>query len=242
MAIPMAVGGRPRPPIAPIAVWKRFWHGILSALGPHPELGPLPGPATTAPDPTATPADARLAFTDLFAHYHLALLDYLYGMTRDRELAADLAQDTFERAFAAAPDLAGIAQPRAWLYRIATHVALNAIRHGRHFEWLLLSRVMPDGDEEAAKAWSMLPPVEFLQTPGNLADDVAEREVVWAVLGELPPRWRTVLLLQTVAGFEVREVAVLLQLSEANIRKSLFRAKERFRTVYRSLDGKGDER
>jgi RNA polymerase sigma-70 factor (ECF subfamily) len=163
-------------------------------------------------------------------------------MTRDRELAADLAQDTFERAFAAAPDLAGIVQPRAWLYRIATHVALNAIRHGRHFEWLPLSRVTPDGDEEAAKAWSALPSVAFPQAPGNLAADVAERDAVWTVLAELPPRWRAVLLLQTVGGFEVREVAILLQLSEANVRKSVFRAKERFRALYRSLDEKGDER
>ena len=51
-----------------------------------------------------------------------------------RALAADLAQDTFMHAWAAAPDLAVIAQPRAWLYRIATHVALDAVRHRRHIE------------------------------------------------------------------------------------------------------------
>jgi RNA polymerase sigma factor (sigma-70 family) len=83
--------------------------------------------------------------------------------------------------------------------------------------------------------------VELPQVPGDLAADVAERDAVWTVLAELPPRWRAVLLLQTVAGFEVREVASLLQLSEANVRKSLFRAKERFRTLYHSLDGRGDE-
>jgi RNA polymerase sigma-70 factor (ECF subfamily) len=242
MAIPVAVGGRPCPQIAPTPVWKRFWRGFLNVLGLHPKPDPLPEPAATVPDPTAVAGDACPAFSDLFAHYHPVLLDYLYGMTRDRELAADLAQDTFERAFAASPDLVGIAQPRAWLYRIATHVALNAIRRGRHFEWLPLSRVAPEGDEEAARAWSALPPVEVPQAPGNLAADVAEHDAVWTVLAELPPRWRAVLLLQTVAGFEVREVAVLLQLSEANVRKSLFRAKERFRALYRSLDRKGDER
>jgi RNA polymerase sigma-70 factor (ECF subfamily) len=163
-------------------------------------------------------------------------------MTRDRELAADLVQDTFERAFSAAPDLVGIAQPRAWLYRIATNVALNASRHRRHFEWISLSHVALEGDEEAAKAWSALPPVELAQVPGDFAADVAQRDAVWTVLAELPPRWRALLLLQTVAGLEVREVAILLQLSEANVRKSLFRAKERFRALYRSLDERGGER
>jgi hypothetical protein len=106
MAIPMAVGGRPCPPIAPHSAWRWWWRGLLGILGRRPELDPSSRPATTT-------ADTCPAFTDLFAHYHLALLNYLYGMTRDRELAADLVQDTFERAFAAAPDLVGIAQPRA---------------------------------------------------------------------------------------------------------------------------------
>jgi len=180
-------------------------------------------------------------FVDLFAHYHLPLIDYLYGMTRDRELAADLAQDTFVRAWAAAPSLEGIAQPRAWLYRIATHVAVDAVRHRRHFEWLPLSRVEPETGGAATEAWSALPPVELPPDQGDLAVGVAERDVIWTVLSEMPARWRAVLLLQTVAGFEAREIAALLQLSEANVRKCLFRAKERFRALYLRLDGEGGE-
>jgi DNA-directed RNA polymerase specialized sigma24 family protein len=70
---------------------------------------------------------------------------------------------------------------------------------------------------------------------------VAERDAIWTVLAELPPRWRAVLLLQTTAGFEVWEIAALLQRSEANVRKCLFRAKERFRALYRRLDEEGVE-
>jgi RNA polymerase sigma-70 factor (ECF subfamily) len=181
------------------------------------------------------------AFIDLFARYHLLLLDYLYGMTRDRELAADLVQDTFMRAWVAAPDLTGILQPRAWLYRIATHVALDAVRHRGLFEWLPLNSVGLDVGVHASDAWRVLPPVQLPPDQGDLAVGVAERDAIWTVLAELPPRWRAILLLQTAAGFEVREIATLLQLSEANVRKVLFRAKERFRALYRQLDGGGGE-
>jgi RNA polymerase sigma-70 factor (ECF subfamily) len=185
------------------------------------------------------------AFLDLFADLHLPLLDYLYGMTRDRELAADLVQDTFLRAWAAAPDIAGITQPRAWLYRIATHLALNAIRHRRHFEWLPLSHigpVRPADHSNASQTWLAIPPVELPAASGDLEASVAEREVIWTVLAQLPSPWRAVLLLQTTAGFEVSEIAILLQISEGNVRKRLFRAKERFRALYRQLDTEGDAR
>src|SRR5690242_12335409 len=109
--IPLALGGRPLPRRR--SAWLGRWlgRGWLAALGTQP------------PDPAASHAGAVgsecASFVDLFTRYHLALIEYLYGMTRDRELAADLAQDAFTRAYAAAPDLAGIAEPRAWLYRIA---------------------------------------------------------------------------------------------------------------------------
>jgi RNA polymerase sigma-70 factor (ECF subfamily) len=236
MAIPLTVVGRPRPQVTPAASWGWLWRGLLAAVrGHHPQADPARGPGAVA-------AGESPAFIDLFARYHLPLIDYLYGMTRDRELAADLAQDTFVHAWAAAPDLAGVAQPRAWLYRIATHVALDAVRHRRHIEWLPLSRVEPEAGRPAAEAWSALPPIELPQVAGDLATGVAERDAIWTVLAELPPRWRAVLLLHRAAGFEVREIAVLLHLSEANVRKYVVRARERFRALYRQSDQMGGER
>lgn len=163
-------------------------------------------------------------------------------MTRDRELAADLAQDTFVRAWAAARDLSGIAQPRAWLYRIATHVALDAVRHRRYIEWLPLGRVEPEAGGQATEVWATLPPVALPLVGGDLANGVAERDTIWTVLAELPPRWRAVLLLQVAAGFEPREIAALLHLSAANVRKCIFRARERFRALYRQTEEMGGER
>jgi RNA polymerase sigma-70 factor (ECF subfamily) len=170
-------------------------------------------------------------FDKLFARYHRPLLDYLYGMTRDREVAEDLVQEAFLRALAARKTrLANVTHPQAWLYRIATNVALDTRRRQRHFTWLPLSRVEPESGPATAPGFNSL-----LSSPlhqDDVAVGIAERDAVWRVLAELPMRWRAVLLLQTTAGFGVREISALLHLEEGNVRKILFRAKERFRALY----------
>ena len=172
----------------------------------------------------------QAAFDKLFARYHRPLLDYLYGMTRDREIAEDLVQEAFLRAYSAETTLANVTHPQAWLYRIATNVALDSRRRQRRFTWLPLGRLEPEAGSTAGSGFNPLPSSPLLQE--DFAADIAERDAVWCVLAELPIRWRAVLLLRTTAGFGVREIATLLHLEEGNVRKILFRAKERFRALY----------
>jgi RNA polymerase sigma-70 factor, ECF subfamily len=174
-------------------------------------------------------------FERWFAQYQLPLLDYLYGMTRDRDWAADLAQETFLHAYSAIRrDPTAIEHPQAWLYRIATNAALTALRRKRRFSWLPLSVLEQEAGPGSSDRWQR--PEVAEAGSQDVAATVAERDAVWTVLAELPPRWRAVLLLQTTGGFEVREIASLLGISEANSRKILFRAKERFRQVHARLE------
>jgi RNA polymerase sigma-70 factor, ECF subfamily len=178
-------------------------------------------------------AAERAAFEKLFVRYHQPLLDYLYGMTHDREIAEDLVQEAFLRAYAAQKTrLANVTHPQAWLYRIATNVALDRSRRQRHFTWLPLARVEAEAGPTTGSGFSPLLSSPLLQD--DFAVSIAERDAVWRVLAELPMRWRAVLLLQTTAGFGVREIGALLHLEESDVRKILFRAKERFRALYTS--------
>ena len=209
---------------------------LARALALSQDTGPIPLRPNEDAQPGITSGTRsgdyarRDAFGELFTRYSAPLVDYLYGMTRDRELAADLAQETFARAIAATSDPAAITYPQAWLYRIATNLALTTLGRRRRFGWLPLSHVEPESGVESSGRWPMPPLPDLPYT--DLAATIAERDAVWSVLAELPPRWRAVLLMQATAGFEVREIAALLRLSEANVRKILFRAKERFRELH----------
>lgn len=196
------------------------------------------GPSGSSSHQASGHATARRArFEQWFAQYRVPLLDYLYGMTRDREWAADLVQETFLHAYAAADDHDAITYPRAWLYRIATNAALTALHRRKRFTWLPLAVVEPPPGADSSDQWTRpelpdLPDHDFVV-------DMAERDAVWKTLAELPPRWRSVLLLQATGGFEVREIAAQLGLSEANVRKILFRAKERFRALHAQQEASG---
>ena len=73
--------------------------------------------------------DAARTFVDaLFAKHHGEIFAYLVRMLRDSELAADLTQDAFVKAYKNYDTLQKDENARAWLYQIAHRVALDELR------------------------------------------------------------------------------------------------------------------
>lgn len=183
---------------------------------------------------TGQDAIAVQAFYELFARYQKPIADFLYRMTHDRDWAADLTQDTFLKAFAHINDLPTITNVRAWLYRIAANTASNSMRHQRRFTWVSLTE-LPPGDS-AEMDGSVV-----LASQGDLATSVVERDALERALMTLAPTARAVLLLRATAGFETTEIATMLHLSEANVRKILYRAKEKLRQMLSNQNGDGEK-
>ena len=68
------------------------------------------------------------SFEILLRRYRLPLVSYFRRMVRDQGLAEDLAQEVFLRVYKSRERYQPEAQFTTWLYRIATNLALNAIR------------------------------------------------------------------------------------------------------------------
>ncbi len=160
--------------------------------------------------------DSVLSFNAIFTRYHRAIYAYLLSMVGDVEQAQDLTQDTFLKAYTALTRTPDPALP-AWLYRIATNTALDALRRRRRLTWL----PFVSGDEERLTA----------PTP-DLSMRCAEHEAVGAALAQLSPRERACLLLRARAGLTLKETAQALGLSTGAAKMTLYRAKERFRAAY----------
>ena len=101
--------------------------------------------------------------------------------------------------------------PRAWLYRTASRLAIDAHRRQRLLQWLPLSR------QEAGSAG------------GTAALECIE---VRTALDALPLKYRVPLVLYTCEGYSVAEVARLLGLSPGAVKMRLYRAREMFRQAY----------
>ena len=175
------------------------------------------------------------AFESIFLHFQTPICTYLTRLTGDRELAYDLTQDTFIKAYQAMPRLdPAELSLSAWLYRIATNTALDAIRRRKLIRWLPLFGTRENDEGETT---------EILYEPAiaSFEGALVERDVVARTLAKMPKDYAACLLLHDREGFSTEDLAAMLNLSRSAIRTRLFRARQLFRKTYAELGGHDSE-
>jgi RNA polymerase sigma-70 factor, ECF subfamily len=151
--------------------------------------------------------------TELFQQYYDPVAAYIFCLVDDWEVAHDLAQETFLQLFQTRARLAAVENPRAWVYRIATHLALNKLKRARRFAWLPWSAV----DGKPQFEWR------------DPAEETRQRDLIERALAALAPRYRAPLLLYAHYGLHIKEIAEALALTEGAVKVQLHRAREQFR-------------
>ena len=158
--------------------------------------------------------DAAGVFVEaLFAKHHGEIYAYLVRMLRDPDLAADLTQDAFVKAYKAYATLEKDENARAWLYQIAHRVALDHIRRRR------IVRMVPFTGESKGAA----PSAE------RLAMDVRLSGPLERALARIPERQRAALLLAELHDLTGLELAAAMGVSHVAARAILTRARESLR-------------
>jgi RNA polymerase sigma-70 factor, ECF subfamily len=157
--------------------------------------------------------DAYRFVEDLFAKHHHEIYAYLSRMLRDEELAADLTQDAFVKAYRAYDSLQEPQNARAWLYQIAHRVALDELRRRRIVRFVPLV-----GD-----ARTTAPSAERLVMDARLSGELQR------ALERIPERQRAALLLSELHDLTGLELATTLGVSHVAARALLTRARESLR-------------
>ena len=150
---------------------------------------------------------------DLFGKHQNEIYAYLVRMLRDPELAADLTQDAFVKAYRAYDALQKPENARAWLYQIAHRVALDHFRRGR------IIRFVPLVGESRNSA----PSAEHLVMDARLSGDLQR------ALEKIPERQPAALLLAELHDLTGLELAAALGVSHVAARALLTRARESLR-------------
>jgi RNA polymerase sigma-70 factor (ECF subfamily) len=150
---------------------------------------------------------------ELFAKHHNEIYAYLVRMLRDGELAADLTQDAFVKAYRNYDTLEKPENARAWLYQIAHRVALDELRRRK------IIRFLPWTGESRGAA----PSAEHLVMDLHLSADLQR------ALERIPERQRAALLLAELHDLTGLELAAALGVSHVAARALLTRARESLR-------------
>ncbi|HMJ03675.1 MAG TPA: sigma-70 family RNA polymerase sigma factor [Conexibacter sp.] len=151
------------------------------------------------------------------ATHRRPIVRHLRRRVGDPSLAEDLAQEVFLRAWLHAPADLPELRLRAWLYRVATNVAIDALRARRPLDDALVLDLLGDAALDSAGSGSSV--------------DHDERLAIEAALAQLPARERALVTLQ-FAGFGPTDAARLLETTPEAARKRLARARDRFRRAY----------
>jgi RNA polymerase sigma-70 factor (ECF subfamily) len=164
------------------------------------------------------------SFERIYDEYKTPIYNYIYHLVGNREQADDLTQDTFLKAFKALPKMDANLKLSAWLYRIATNTAYDALRRRKLIAWM----PWQDLDHEPADVESADP-----------QETIGTSELVHAALKRMPSHYRAALLLYTQEGFSYAEIATTLNIAESGVKMYLSRARHSFREHYRSLEQGG---
>jgi len=168
------------------------------------------------------------AFEALTNRYEQRVYSLALRMLRHEQDAEDVTQQTFLSVLEGLAGFRGEASFSTWLLRMATYAALKVIRKRKGLEMVSL-----DEATELAEDYGTIPHPEYIadwrQSPEQLAQNNETRRLLDEALAKLDEKHRVVFLLRDVEGLSVRETAEALNLSQANTKVRLLRARLQLR-------------
>lgn len=152
----------------------------------------------------------------LYRQYAKPLYFYLYKLCGSKEVAEDLTQETFVRATIHLHLYDGT-EPRAWLYKVARNTYIDEWRKQTRRKNLLLRWLMPNKGE-------MISPYGIPEE--ELVMKELQMELV-DLMAYLPENYRSILYLREIEQFSYQEIMATLQLSEDQVKVTLYRARKK---------------
>lgn len=159
------------------------------------------------------------AFGQLVKRYERRVIRVIRRFLPDLDMAMDLAQETFLKAFDRLEQFDPSRRFGPWLFRIAVNSTYDHLRKiKRKGKWALFS----EADEDRLPD----PPAPDPRGELDLTQEVQK------VLVDIPETYRTVLVLRDLEGFSTSEVAAVTERSEATIRWRLAEARRMFKDAW----------
>jgi RNA polymerase sigma-70 factor, ECF subfamily len=166
----------------------------------------------------------RDAFGVLVQRYERRLVRVILRFVSDPELARDLAQETFLRAYVRFNQFDPSRRFGPWLFRIGVNLTFDYLRRRRRRGKLsLFTDYWNNGTGDP-------------ETP-DPRGQLDTRQEVELVLKQVPEKYRTVLILRDMENFSTSEIAAIMNRKEATIRWRLAEARNMFQRLWTKRQG-----
>ncbi len=183
------------------------------------------------------------AFSTLVSLYHAPLRRLALSYVRSTAVADEVVQETWLGVIRGIHAFEERSSLKTWIFRILTNTAkTRAERERRTVPLSALPAVQPDGDESAVDPnrffdqqntrwpghWAS-PPSRWDELPAEHLEGRELLDAMKVAIEELPSRQRQVIVLRDIEGWDAGEVCRVLEVSEANQRVLLHRARSKVR-------------
>jgi len=158
----------------------------------------------------------RTAFSDLVRLHQDEVYTLALRLVADRELAADISQEAFVRAWRALPNFRGDAKFSTWMHRITVNVAWTQRRKQQRHRTDPISESFTEPESESI-------------SPERAAESAAIQGSLRVALRQLAKPTRTVVVLKDVYGWTHGEIAEHLEISVAAAKVRLHRGRKQLR-------------
>jgi len=162
------------------------------------------------------------SFAILLERHRRPVIHFLYRMVQNQAVAEELAQEAFLRVYRSRENYQPSAKFTTWLFRIATNLALNAVRDGRSEKRQEV--IESAGQDRPVQVFDARPNVEQ-----RMVEDARMSEVRSAI-ESLPAKQRAAVLMHKYEEMEYSQIAGALECSESAVKSLLFRAYESLRS------------
>ncbi len=183
---------------------------------------------------TRAKAGDKEAFRALVVRHQRKVYAVALGIVKDPDNAWDVSQEAFVRVHGHLQDFKGDSAFTTWLFRITTHLAIDAVRRERTASRQDIDEVREAdlvGGGEGILATSM----------GNdPRDNLLRRELAGKIqdaLADLPEKHRTILVLREVEGLSYEELAERIGIHKGTVMSRLFHARKKMQTALAGYAG-----
>ena len=167
------------------------------------------------------------AYRELVRRYERPVFSLVYRMVRDRELAEDLAQETFVKALNAIESYRPEFKFSSWIFKIANNAAIDHLRR-RELDTLSLDGSPHAETPEAIEATAL----QIGDRQETALEEVEARELggeIETAIARLRPEYRSCILLRHVEGRAYEEIAEILGLPLGTVKTYIHRARNELR-------------
>jgi RNA polymerase sigma-70 factor (ECF subfamily) len=144
------------------------------------------------------------------------VFNMVYSLTLNREVADDLAQEVFIKAYYALPKFKGKAAFSTWLHQITVNHTRDYLRKSSRMRQVLFEELKAD----------LSTPEDEVKKREQEEEQAQTKKIIHEAIRTLPEKYRIILSLRDIQGFHYEEISSMLNISPGTVDSRLHRARK----------------